>query len=201
MKRLFYVLLILLLVIAAFAGCSKNNVSESTTPITPAETEPEPIMPELEYTDVTAMMHGELLGKKVETCGLPQDNVFLEGDNVTGFDYLCMGDVVGNMTCYFDENGITSYTFGSQPFENAEAFENAFNVINDSIAGGLGQNVAEATFYGGATDKDQMESLFGGSGIIKAEYKTADVIVTVTGCGVNNVATIVVECAAVNTEG
>ncbi|MBQ6688871.1 MAG: hypothetical protein IJN02_06490 [Bacteroidales bacterium] len=201
MKRLFIILLALLMVLMTITGCSKNNISESTTPITPVETEPEPIMPELEYTDVTAMMYGELLGKKVETCGLPQDSIFLKGDKVVGFDYLCMGDVVGNMTCYFDENDITSYTFGSQPFDNAEAFENAFNVINDGIAGGLGQNVAEATFYGGTTDKDQMESLFGGSGIIKAEYKTADVVVTVTGCGVNNVATIVVECAAVKTEG
>lgn len=201
MKRLFIILLTLLMVLMTITGCSKNNISESTTPITPVETEPEPIMPELEYTDVTAMMYGELLGKKVETCGLPQDSIFLEGDKVVGFDYLCMGDVVGNMTCYFEENGITSYTFGSQPFDNAETFENAFNVINDSIAGGLGQNVAASTFYGGSEDKDQMESLFNGGGIIKAEYKTTDVVVTVTGCGVNNVATIVVECSAVKMEG
>ena len=84
MKRLFTFLLALLMVLMTITGCSKNNVSESTTPITPVETEPEPIMPELEYTDVTTMMHGELLGKKVETCGLPWDNVFLEGDKVVG---------------------------------------------------------------------------------------------------------------------
>ena len=201
MKRLFIILLVLVMVLATITGCSKNNVSESTTPITPVETEPEPVMPDLEYTDVTEMMYGALLGKTVETCGLLQDNVFLEGDKVVGFDYLCMGDVVGNMTCYFDENGITSYTFGSQPFDNAEIFENTFDVINDSIAGGLGLDVAASTFYGGSEDQDQMESLFNGGGIIKAEYETADVIVTVTGCGVNNVATIVVECAAVRTEG
>lgn len=201
MKRLFIILLVLVMVLATITGCSKNNVSESTTPITPVETEPEPVMPDLEYTYVTEMMYGALLGKTVETCGLPQDNVFLEGDKVVGFDYLCMGDVVGNMTCYFDENGITSYTFGSQPFDNAEIFENTFDVINDSIAGGLGLDVAASTFYGGSDDQDQMESLFNGGGIIKAEYETADVVVTVTGCGVNNVATIVVECAAVRTEG
>ena len=200
MKRILFILLALLMVLALLAGCGQKNDSETTTPITPVETEPEPVMPEIEYIDVTGMMFGELLGQNVETCGLPQDNVFLTGDNVTGFDYLCMGDVVGNMTCYFDESGITSYTFGSQPFDNAETFENAFNVINDSIADGLGKEVA-ATTFNGSSDKDQMESLFSGSGIIKAEYKTADVVVTVTGCGVNNVATIVVECVAVRTEG
>lgn len=201
MKRLFIMLLVLLIVLATITGCSKDNVSESTTPITPVETEPELVMPELEYTDVTSMMYGELLGKTVETCGLPQDNIFLEGDEVVGFDYLCMGDVVGNMTCYFDESGITSYTFGSQPFDNAETFENTFDVINDCIAGGLSLDVAASTFYGGSDDQDQMESLFNGGGIIKAEYKTEDAVVTVTGCGINNVATIVVECAAVRTEG
>ena len=82
MKRLFIILLALLMVLMTITGCSKNNISESTTPITPVETEPEPIMPELEYTDVTAMMYGELLGKKVETSGLPQDSIFLEGDQV-----------------------------------------------------------------------------------------------------------------------
>ena len=201
MKRFFLILLALLMVLAVLSGCSKNNGSESTTPITPTETEQKPVMPELEYTDVTSMMYGELLGKKVETCGLPQDSVFLEGEQVTGFDYLCMGDVVGNVTCYFDEDGITSYTFGSQPFENAEDFKNAFDIINDSIAGGLGQDVAASTFYGGSDAEDQMESLFGGRGTIKATYKTADAAVTVTGCGVSNVATIVLECAAVRTEG
>lgn len=201
MKRLFIMLLVLLIVLATITGCSKDNISESTTPITPVETEPELVMPELEYTDVTSMMYGELLGKTVETCGLPQDNIFLEGDEVVGFDYLCMGDVVGNMTCYFDESGITSYTFGSQPFDNAETFENTFDVINDCIAGGLSLDVAASTFYGGSDDQDQMESLFNGGGIIKAEYKTEDAVVTVTGCGINNVATIVVECAAVRTEG
>lgn len=201
MKRIFLILLSLLMVLSVFVGCSKNDVSESTVPVTPVETEPEPVMPELEYTDVSKMMFGELLGKTAETCGLPQDNVFLEGDKVIGFDYLCMGDVVGNMTCYFDESGITSYTFGSQPFENAETFENAFDIINDSVAEGLGQEVVASTYYGGSNDEDRMESLFAGNGIIKAEYKTADVVVTVTGCGVNNVATIVIECAAVRSEG
>ena len=71
MKRLFIMLLVLLMVLASITGCSKDNVSESTTPITPVETEPELVMPELEYTDVTSMMYGELLGKTVETCGLP----------------------------------------------------------------------------------------------------------------------------------
>lgn len=201
MKRIFFILLALLLVLATLVGCSKKNVSESVEPITPNETEPQPLMPELEYTDVTSMMFGELLGKKVDNCGLPQDSVFLEGDYVKGFDYLCMGDVIGNVTCYFSEDGITSYTFGSQPFDNAETFKMAFDVINDSIAGGLGKDVAASTFYGGSNEEDQMESLFSGSGVIKAEYKTDDVIVTVTGCGVNDVATIVVECSMPRTEG
>ena len=201
MKRFFLILLALLMVAAVFSGCSKNDVSESTTPIAPTETEPKPVAPELEYTDVTSMMYGELLGKKVDNCGLPQDSLFLEGDKVKGFDYLCMGDVVGNVTCYFDESGITSYTFGSQPFDNAETFKTAYDIINDSIAGGLGQDVAASTFHGGSNDEDQMESLFKGNGVIKSVYKTADVVVTVTGCGVNNVATIVIECAAVGTEG
>ena len=200
MKRFFLILLALLMVLAVFSGCGKKDASESTAPITPTETEPKPVMPELEYTDVTSMMCGELLGKKVEACGLPQDSVFLEGEQVTGFDYLCMGDVVGNVTCYFDENGITSYIFGSQPFDNVEDFKNAFDTINESIAGGLAQDVANASFYGGSNDEDKMESLFDGDGTIKAEYKTAEAIVTVTGCGVNNVATVIVECSAVEVE-
>ncbi len=201
MKKFLLILLALLLVLTVFAGCgSKEDPAPQETP-SETVTEAKPVMPEIEYMDVTTLMFGELLGKNVDTCGLPQDSMFLTGDYVTGFDYMCMGDITGNLTCYFGENGITSYVFGSAPFDNVESFSDAFNVVNDSIAGGLGQEVASTEFYGGSSDEDQMEALFSGQGTVKAEYKTDTVTVTVTGCGVNDVATIVVECSANRTEG
>ncbi len=200
MKKFLLILLASLLVLTVFAGCGSKEDPAPQETSSESVTEAKPVMPEIEYTDVTSLMFGELLGKNVDACGLPQDSVFLTGDYVTGFDYMCMGDITGNLTCYLGENGITSYVFGSDPFDNVESFSDALNVVNDSIAGGLGQKVASTEFYGGS-DEDQMEALFSGQGTVKAEYKTDTVTVTVTGCGVNDVATIVVECSANRTEG
>lgn len=201
MKRILCMLLMVCCLVTCFAACSKETPTED--PATDAVTnEPEvPVTPDIEYTDVLKLMNGDLLGKSDSECGLPEESLFLTGDNVVGYDYVCIGDVIGNMTFYLKDGLVTSYVFGSAPYSTAEEFSTVFDAMNASISGYLDTEVKESVFHGGSSDEDTMESLFAGKGVMTAEYVTDDYIVTVTGCGVNVVATLVVECKAVGTEG
>lgn len=201
MKKILYLLLVFCYILVCFSACAKDKPQDE--PITDSVTEevPKPVIPDIEYTDVLDLMNGDLLGKADSECGLPEESLFLTGDNVVGYDYVCIGDAIGNMTLYLTDGVINSYVFGSAPYDNADEFQRAFDEMNSNISDCLGAEVKASSFHGGSSDEDAMESLFAGKGVMTAEYVTDEFTVAVTGCGVNGVATIVVECKAIGAEG
>lgn len=200
MKRLFLILLTLCLLLCAFAGCAKEAETKDTEPHTNTVTDPEPVIPELTYTDVTHVVLGEYLGKSSDACGLPEDSLFMTGDGVCGYDYISIGTVKGNLTCYFSDSGVYSFIFGSNPFEGNDEFTAAFREVNTAIAGGVNRDAVEPVFTGADTE-DSLTAMFDGKGVLISEYETESCVITVTGCGVNGVATIAVECRALDKEG
>ena len=200
MKRLLLILLSLCLIIGCFAGCSHKEESKITDEVTQSTEEPKPVFPELEYTDVSAVMLGSYLGKAHEECGIPEDSLLMTGDGVHGYDYVALGEIKGNLTCYWSDNGVYSFIFGSNPYEDNTEFTTALNTVNASIAKGLGLDAKEPTFTGGDTE-DAMTAVFEGKGVLMCEYSGVGFTVSVTGCGVNGVATIAVECRATESEG
>ena len=146
-------------------------------------------------------MNGEFLGKSITECNFPEDSLFLTGDNVVGYDYVCIENTQGNITFYLEDGYISSYVFGSVPYSDVNEYKNALEVVNKKIAELLKTNEKEFEFGGGSSKEDEMESLFSGKCIAKAEYSHSSSKITVTGCGINGVATIVVECKAFKTEG
>ena len=201
MKRILCLLLMVCCLATCFVACSKEAPPDNpVTDVVTNESEV-PATPDIEYTDVLELMNGDLLGKSDSECGLPEESLFLTGDNVVGYDYVCIGDVIGNMTFYLKDGLVTSYVFGSAPYSTVDEFSTAFDTMNGSVSDCIGTDVKASAFHGGSSDEDAMESLFAGKGVMTAEYVTDDYVVTVTGCGVNGVATLVVECKAVGTEG
>ncbi len=200
-KRILATLIVTLICTVAisvlFTGCKKTDEAPQITENSETETAA-PETPEIEYSSVLSLVCGDLLGKNEETVGLPNELVFLTGDNVIGYDYVSVGDVKGNLTCYLNESGIYSGVFGSGPYETQDAFSAALSQVNEIIAEQLGVEKKSPEFSGGDEEVDELESLFSGKGVMLAEYETDTAIVSVTGCGVNGIATIVVECRAVD---
>lgn len=200
MKRLLLILLSLCLVISCFVGCSHKEEPNVTDEVTQKTEEPKPLFPETEFTDVTAVMLGTCLGKAPEDCGIPEDSLFMTGDGVHGYDYVALGEIKGNLTCYWSDNGVYSFIFGSNPYEDNTEFTAALNTVNAMVAKGLVLDVKEPIFTGGETE-DALTAVFEGKGVMMCEYQGEGFTVSVTGCGVNGVATIVVECRAAEGEG
>ena len=171
-----------------------------TDEVTQNTEEPKPVFPDPEFTDVTAVMLGTCLGKAPEDCGIPEDSLFMTGDGVHGYDYVTLGEIKGNLTCYWSDNGVYSFIFGSNPYEDNAKFTDVFNTVNTLIANGLNADAKEPTFTGAETE-DAMTTVFEGKGVLISEYQGEGFTVSVTGCGVNGVATIAVECRAAESEG
>ena len=200
MKRLLLILLSLCFIIGCFAGCSHEEELKVTDVVTQNTEEPKPVFPDPEFTDVTAVMLGTCLGKAPEDCGIPEDSLFMTGDGVHGYDYVTLGEIKGNLTCYWSDNGVYSFIFGSNPYEDNAKFTDVFNTVNTLIANGLNTDAKEPTFTGAETE-DSMTAVFEGKGVLISEYQGEGFTVSVTGCGVNGVATIAVECRAAESEG
>lgn len=200
MKRLFLILLMLCFLLCSFAGCAKDNKPEGTETPTVSATEPEPIIPELTYTDVTNIVLGNHLGKSPDACGLPEDSVFITGDGVCGYDYVSVDSVQGNLTCYYSDNGVYSFIFGSAPFEGNDEFNATFQELNAIVANGIAMEISEPV-YTGAETEDSLTAMFEGKGVLTSEYTTERAVITVTGCGVNGVATVAIECRSLDKEG
>lgn len=200
MKRLCFILLSLCLVLCCFAGCTKEENPSETGQTSQVTEEPTPVFPEVECTDVAYLVKGEYLGREITDCGLPEDSLFMIGDGVYGYDYVSLGGIEGTLTCYFADEGVYSFLFGSDPYEKNEAYKSAFETLNDLIASSVGTDVKDPTFTGGETE-DEMTALFEGKGVLICEYTADGYTVSVTGCGVNGVATIAIECKTVKKGG
>lgn len=201
MKKILCLILTICIALVCFSACTENKPAEEQATHNVTDEAPEPLMPEIEYTDVLYLMDGELLGKADSECGLPEESLFLTGDNVVGYDYVCIGDAIGNITFYLTDDVITSYVFGSAPYDNADEFQCAFDEMNGKISDCLGTEIKSSSFHGGSPEEDTMESLFAGKSVMVADYVTDDFTVSVSGCGVNGIATIVVECKLIEAEG
>ncbi len=195
MKKLFVFFICLALVLSVFAGCSKSEKAPEVS--TPSETESvAPLVPDIEYTDILAYFGDDIIGKPADDFGLPEDLVFLTGDQVIGYDYVCIGSANGSVNCYFNESGIYSIVFGSEPYETQDEFSAVYTAINQAVADKLEQKMVSPVFSKDDDDVDKLEALFAGQGVMIAEYQTNGCVVSVTGCGVNGVATVVVECSS-----
>ena len=204
MKRMLWLALIFFCIFLCLIACAKDKqIAETLKNAVPDKIEQteQPFVPEIECGDILAFMNGEFLGKSITECNFPEDSLFLTGDNVVGYDYVCIENTQGNITFYLEDGYISSYVFGSVPYSDVNEYKNALEVVNKKIAELLKTNEKEFEFGGGSSKEDEMESLFSGKCIAKAEYSHSSSKITVTGCGINGVATIVVECKAFKTEG
>ena len=200
MKRLLLILLSLCFVVGCFAGCSHKEEPKVTEEVTQATEDTKPVFPALEYTDVSVIMLGSCLSKAPEACGIPEDSLFMTGDGVRAYDYVALGEIKGTLTCYWSDDGVYSFIFGSNPYDDNTEFTNALNTVNTLIASGLNTDAKEPTFTGAETE-DAMTAVFEGKGVLISEYQGEGFTISVTGCGVNGVATIAVECKAAESEG
>ena len=123
MKKILCLLLAACFILACFSACAKDKPDDEPVTDNVTEEAPKPVMPDIEYTDVLDLMNGDLLGKAESECELPEESLFLTGDNVVGYDYVCIGDAIGNMTLYLTGGVVSSYVFGSAPYDNTDEFQ------------------------------------------------------------------------------
>ena len=71
--------------------------------------------------------------------------------------------------------------------------------LMDALPFGIGTEYVTEAWLGNAWE--QMTAVFEGKGVLISEYQGEGFTVSVTGCGVNGVATIAVECRATESEG
>lgn len=192
--KILYVLICILLFLAMTA-CESQENAEIVTDVN-SSAEQKMLMPEMEYAEIAEkMLHADTYGKPISECGLNEENVYLSDEKMYCYDYVSLFDVHGTLSVYLSESKVSSIVFGSEPFEDIAKFQKTYADINEKTAGALEQNIKEPSFRGAAADQDESERLLNGTGYYLTEYETDVVRISVKSCGVNGVATIVVECA------
>lgn len=192
MKSFLYIVLCIL-AIAILSGCDTKPEEPEVESI-PAENAP--LMPEMEYTTIdNAFIAGTYLGKETLAITISKDNVFVESEKMIGYDYVSLCDIKGNLSVYLNNGQITSYVFGSTPFKEKDKFRESFNNVNKKIAELLGMEEIQPAFMGQMNNCDEMDSVFGGNGILKAEYIQNGRTISVSSCGVSEAATVIIECS------
>lgn len=186
---------ICMILLVAVAGCT-NAEAPDTTAETVHSDEPQPLMPEIESTDIGGLMLDKTaFGKPVSECGLPQENLFIEDEKMQGYDYVSLCGIDGSLSVYLENGIISSFVFGSSPYDDKAEYSEAFNNANKLIAELCGQPLTEPVYNGEQSENDEIDRVFDGSGIMSVGYSAGNVVVTVRSCGVNGAATIVVESA------
>lgn len=192
MKSFLYIVLCIL-AIAILSGCDTKPEEPEVESI-PAENAP--LMPEMKYTTIdNAFIAGTYLGKETLAITISKDNVFVESEKMIGYDYVSLCDIKGNLSVYLNNGQITSYVFGSTPFKEKDKFRESFNNVNKKIAELLGMEEIQPAFMGQMNNCDEMDSVFGGNGILKAEYIQNGRTISVSSCGVSEAATVIIECS------
>lgn len=180
-----------------FAGCSGDKLSHNAESNVAVSSE-YPLMPELKYTDISdLLLNGTAFGKAITECGLSQENMFIEDEKMQGYDYVSLFGMEGTLSVYLSDGKVTSFVFGSIPFENKDEFRDAFDDMNKKLAERLGEEIAAPVFFGSQGEGDEVDKVFAGTGVLSAEYKKSEVWISVKSCGVNETATVVVECVPV----
>ena len=186
-----------LFLMLGLAGCSGGNSVDKSDSSVSASSE-QPLMPELEYTDISELLlKGKAFGKGITECGLPPENLFVEDEKMQGYDYVSLFGLEGTLSVYLSDGNVTSFVFGSNPFESKEEFRQAFDNMNKQIAEKTGMETVLPVLFGAQGDGDEVDKVFSGTGVLSAEYKLSEISLSVKSCGVNETATIVVECAPV----
>ena len=192
MKSFLYIVLCIL-AIAILSGCDTKPEEPEVESI-PAENAP--LMPEMEYTPIdNAFIAGTYLGKETSAITISKDTVFIESEKMIGYGYVSFCDIKGNLSVYLNNGQITSYVFGSTPFQEKDKFRESFNNVNKKIAELLGMEEIQPAFMGQMNNCDEMDSVFGGNGILKAEYIQNGRTISVSSCGVSEAATVIIECS------
>ncbi len=193
MKTLLYIVLCIL-VIVMLSGC--ETTPEQQSAIESTITENTALMPEMVYTPIdNDFLTGAYLGKEASALTIAQDNIFIESEKMFGYDYVSLCGIKGNLSVYLEDGQIISYIFGSIPFKEKEVFRDNFNNANKKIAELLSMDEIEPTFMGQMNDGDEMDSVFEGNGVLKAEYIQNGRTVSISSCGVSEAATVIIECS------
>ena len=192
-----YLLLVLLLVLS-LCSCadepSADDASENTV-----STSGEVLFPDAEYTAVDEkFVMGNWLGVTPDAIGLNEDSIFVYDEQMVSYDYVTLFGVKGNISFYLENGKISYCVFGSTPYTEKASFSTDLEKMSKKAAELLETEEHELVFNGGDEGYDEWEQLFDGNGVFATEYKGANHAVTVKGCGVSEVATIVAECHAKN---
>lgn len=197
MKRMIYLVLVLLFVLS-LCSCADEPISDDMSESTVHEAG-EMLFPDAEYTAVDEkFVMGNWLGVTPDAIGLNEDSVFVNDEQMVSYDYVTLFGVKGNISFYLQNGKVLYYVFGSTPYTEKATFSADLENMSKKTAELLGTEKHELVFNGGEEGHDEWEQLFEGNGVFATEYKGANHAVTVKGCGVSDVATIVAECHAKN---
>ena len=197
MKRMIYLLLVLLMVLS-LCSCA-DELSPDDTTESNVITSGEVLFPDAEYTAVDEkFVMGNWLGVTSDAIGLNEDSIFVNDEQMVSYDYVTLFGVKGNISFYLENGKVLYYVFGSTPYTEKATFSADLENMSKKTAELLQTEKHELVFNGGEDGHDEWEQLFEGNGVFATEYKGANHAVTVKGCGVSEVATIVAECHAKN---
>lgn len=181
-----------------FTACAgnKNNFKE-TSDISSDNADTEISLKE--YADISNLiLRPDTYTLNAKDLNLPMENVFIENERMTGFDYILLSGVRGTLTVYKNGGKVSSLLFSSTPFNDENEFSAVLDEVNSDIAGRCGMKIAEPVFTFKGEKTDEVKMIFDGTGVISYKYDTEKLKINIRGCGVNGEAAIMVEVSPKN---
>lgn len=181
-----------------FTACAgnKNNFKE-TSDISSDNADTEISLKE--YADISNLiLRPDTYTLNAKDLNLPMENVFIENERMTGFDYILLSGVRGTLTVYKNGGKVSSLLFSGTPFNDENEFSTVLDDMNNDIANRCGMKIAEPVFTFKGEKTDEVKMIFDGTGVVSYKYDTEKLKINIRGCGVNEEAAIMVEVSPTN---
>lgn len=190
MKSVFGVILIILIFVM-LTGCSDEP--QNTVETSHQTGSSQGFSYSESYTDLSKQfMGGQYIGVLRSEITLPAETIYMESAEAIGFDNVSIYGICGNMTMVFEDNNSKSCTFGSKAYTDKNDFSVQLNTMNEKIAEALGLEVQDFTIICNDQTLDEREVVFGGKGVLKADYDAGIYKLTISAIGSNGEAIITV---------
>lgn len=181
-----------------FTSCAgnKNNFKETSDVLSDnADTE----ISLKEYADISNLiLRPDTYTLNANELNLPTENIFIENERMTGFDYILLSGVFGTLTVYKNGGTVSSLLFSGTPFNDENKFSAALDEVNSDIADRCGMEIAEPVFTFKGEKTDEVKMIFDGTGVVSYKYDSEKLKINIRGCGVNGEAAIMVEASPIN---
>ena len=190
MKSVFGVILIILIFVM-LTGCSDEP--QNTVETSHQTGSSQGFSYSESYTDLSKQfMGGQYIGVLRSEITLPAETIYMESAEAIGFDNVSIYGICGNMTMVFEDNNSKSCTFGSKAYTDKNDFSVQLNTMNEKIAEALGLEVQDFTIICNDQTLDEREVVFGGKGVLKADYDAGIYKLTISAIGSKGEAIITV---------